>query len=363
MKKIKLVLVVAIVVSLTLATACGGNNSTSSVPPAQASDSAGGEQAATSPPAASDETWTLKFATHSMDYDKIEGFPEWIFEATGGRVTVEVYNLGDLGSATDVLEMLRNGTIDIVGNSPPQTPGEFPVLDTLQVPFMVTNPELASAVLMALKGAGYLEKELSNKTAPLFLIPTDSQVMGFRTKKVESMNDFKGMKIRVTSGIATDMVEAFGATVVAMPLPEVYNALDRGVIDGAASSPYMMVQNAMYEPLNYIMDTPTFNGSYIAIINGDLWDSFPEDIKAAFDEVTLKMQEKCTKDAVKMYGDGLDVCAENDVEVYKASEEFRNAMVESNAHIKQAFFDDLTKQGYDGAAIMKLVEDTVANFH
>lgn len=339
-------LAVAVLVFAFILTACGGSGSQ------PAGDAEVGQ-------AADDgNVYEFKLALVNADMYLMEGFPARVEEKTGGRVRITLYDLSNLGTASDALAMLRNGTVEMVFNAAAQTAGEFPVADIIQVPFLAANPSTCSEIMYGLYYAGYLD-EFYNDTVPLFFAPTDMQMLGMKTKKVDSMETFKGLKLRAVSGIAVNMIEAFGSSAVAMPLTDVYLSLDRGVIDGALSSPHLMRVNALYDTLDYLMRYPIHGGWLYCMMNQDVYGGLPADLKLALKEAAEEQRYQILNAVQNTYAEGIKACEEGGMQIYDVSDEFKAQLREATMPLRDTFVADLTAMGYDGAAIMELAEGIV----
>jgi TRAP-type C4-dicarboxylate transport system substrate-binding protein len=78
-----------------------------------------------------------------------------------------------------------------------------------------------------------VQKEF-NEIQPLVLY-TSSPNLLVSKKQVRTLEDFKGLKLRVLGGPPTEMAKALGAVPTLIPMPDVYQSLDKGVVDGAAA--------------------------------------------------------------------------------------------------------------------------------
>jgi TRAP-type C4-dicarboxylate transport system substrate-binding protein len=319
-KGLALALTILLTFALLLSACSSGTASSSSGTAASPAASSG--TAPSSSPAASGETYTLKMAIYTPDTYLMNSFPDRVSKATNGRITVELYDASSLGTASDALAMCRNGTIDMYFNAAAQTAGEFPVADIVQVPFLAANPTTVSEIIYGLYYGGYLE-EFNNDTVPLFFVPTDMQMLGTVSTKIESMDSFKGLKLRVVSGIAVKMVEAFGASVVSMPLSDVYLSLDRGVIDGAMTSPHLMKVNTLYDTLGYLMQLPIHGGMIPLLINDDIFNGLPADLQLQLRTACEAQRYEILDNVSKTYDEGIKACVEGGMELYSVTPEFQ----------------------------------------
>ena len=108
-------------------------------------------------------------------------------------------------------------------------------------------------------------------------------------KPVRTLEDIKGLKIRST-GLATKIVEALGATPVAMPKGDQYDAMQKGVVDGTVSSPNELLGWKVAEVAKYstiLLDVGYVTAMFVNM-NLNKWNSLPPDIQKIFTEVSTE---------------------------------------------------------------------------
>lgn len=346
MKKKRLSLFAALAIPLVLTlTACAGG--------AAPGGNAAGAQAD------DNKTYEFKLSINTPDMYLMEDFPALVEEKTNGRIKITLYDMSNLGTAADALAMTRNGTIEMYFNAAAQTAGEFPVADIVQVPFLAANPSTVSEIAYSLYYAGYLD-EFRNETVPLLFAPTDMQMLAVKDKKIDNMAAFNGIKLRAVSGIAVDMLGSFGASAVAMPLSDVYLSLDRGVVDGAMTSPHLMRVNALYDVLDYMMEYPIHGGLLFCVINDDVYSGLPDSLKLSLMQACEEQRYQIVNKVQQTYAEGIDACISGGMELYSISGEFQKELQDSTAPLKDKFVQDLSSKGFDGNAIMELAQKVVS---
>ena len=107
----------------------------------------------------------------------------------------------------------------------------------------------------------------------------------YSRKPVNSLDDIKGMRIRAM-GPTADCLKKLGATPIAMTMPEVYEALSKGVLDGQIAPPEVLQAWRQAEVTKYIVAVPPVYASIqYSIMNLDKWNSLPKEIQQAIDKV------------------------------------------------------------------------------
>ena len=114
-------------------------------------------------------------------------------------------------------------------------PEQTPLSDVMSLPFLpIKSAEKGGEVLWKLyEKFPSIQKEYGD-IQPLVLYTTSPNFLITSKKQVKTLEDMKGLKIRVLGGPPTEMAKALGAVPAVMPMPDLYQALDKGVFDGAA---------------------------------------------------------------------------------------------------------------------------------
>ena len=168
--------------------------------------------------------------THFVVDNVYTPFAEAVAAGTNNDVTVKLYMGGELGPGpADQYSRVVDGLADIAFGLPGYTASTFPKTLLTELPGVIdaqtgTEKIVANTDKLADEYKRVVLLGLWNNAPNLLL-------MG--SKPVRTLEDLKGMKIRVPSRNAGLVVEAWGGSPVSMPAPEIYNAIQTGVLDGA----------------------------------------------------------------------------------------------------------------------------------
>ena len=232
--------------------------------------------------------WPPKHPQHTM---VIEPWIKKITELTGGRVTITLFPGQALGKTTDQYEMAAKGICDIALTIPAYTPGRFQLASVFMLPFMVTTAE-ATSVAYWKTYEKYFVDEFKDVKVLWHYVHAPGQIFT-RKKPVKTLSDLKGMKIRATSPHIQQSLKILGASPVAIPVTGVYNALDRGVVDGTAMPFEGLWVFKQHEVVDYgaICDLYTMN--FAVVMNKKRFNALPADVKKIFeDNIGLVMSRK-----------------------------------------------------------------------
>src|SRR5262244_2747314 len=184
--------------------------------------------------------YTLKWAVVTRG-DMQEKFGHKLAEilpkATNGRVEVKVFPGGQLGSPAAMIEGLQLGTIEGYENPADFFVGVDPRFGEFSIPFLFKSTEQANKVLGDPEFNAYVLNMAEAKGIVGVNLAVAAESLYFGAKKpLKSIEDFKGMKLRVNATPAERArMQAFGATAVPMGLGEMITSLQNGVIDGTMS--------------------------------------------------------------------------------------------------------------------------------
>jgi TRAP-type C4-dicarboxylate transport system substrate-binding protein len=181
------------------------------------------------------EAVTLKYSnffppTH-IQSKLAEAWCKEVEKQTEGRVKIEYYPGGSLLKAPQIYDGVADGISDIGFSVLAYSRGRFPVTGALDLPFGYPSGVVATKVANELY-VKFHPKEFDD-TQLMYLHAHGPGFIHTRDKVITKLEDLKGLRIRST-GMSAEMVKALGATPVAMGMPDSYQSLQKGVVDGSA---------------------------------------------------------------------------------------------------------------------------------
>lgn len=228
-------------------------------------------------------------ATHGQTLLATEWGKE-IEKRTKGAVKVNMFPGATLTPPDQTYDGVAKGIADVGMAVLSYTKGRFPLSEVIDLPLGYKHGLQATRLANA-----YYDKfrpvELSD-TKIMYLHAHGPGI--FHTKKpVKTMDELKGMKIRC-SGTSARVVSALGATPVAMPQNESYDALQKGVVDGLVSPIETLKGWKIGEVIK--SSTENFGSAYslgfFVTMNKKKWDSLPKDVQDVIEQVNREWIEK-----------------------------------------------------------------------
>jgi TRAP-type C4-dicarboxylate transport system substrate-binding protein len=217
----------------------------------------------------------------------MERWAKEVEKRTNGKVKVQTFPGGTLLPAKNIFDGVIAGTADIGNFAMSYQPGRFPVSEAIDLPIGFTSATAASMALFDLIEK-YKPKEFEKvKLITLFTCPP-ADIM---TKTpVKSLSDLKGMELRA-SGTGAAVLKRLGATPVGMPQSEAPEAIQKGVVKGNVSSMEILKDFNFAAYLPFATEANLFVVTFAVVMNNDKWNSLPDDVKKAIDDMRREQAE------------------------------------------------------------------------
>ena len=202
-------------------------------------------------------------------------------ERTEEQVTLNITSFPELGLAgTDTASLLADGTLGMTEIYGGYVGGEFPTLAVQYIWGLWPDHETHYRVLtnIAPDLDQVIKDELDAQVLMRNWIAGDDQFF-FSNQRLETPEDFQGLKTRSHSSELSDWINHMGAAAQFMAFAEVYTALERGVIDAAVTGANPGLSQRFYEVAEYMNGRLFSFNSTTNVVNGDVWDSIPADIQ------------------------------------------------------------------------------------
>jgi TRAP-type transport system periplasmic protein len=235
---------------------------------------------------------TLKFHTFMAPQSNVwkdmhNGWMDKVEKDSNGRIKFERYPAMQLGGTpAQLFDQAKDGVVDVVWTLPGNTSGRFPRVEVFELPFMMTNAEATSKAYWE-----YLQTFAKDEFKDVHLIAVNVHgpgVIHSREKAVKGINDLKGMKVRGPTRQVTKLLSSLGATPVGMPLPQIPDAMSKGVID-AAVIPWEVVPSVKVNELTKFSSEfdpklpALYTTTFVMAMNKAKYDSLPPDLKRVID--------------------------------------------------------------------------------
>ena len=231
------------------------------------------------------------FPPPSNQSTMLEEFCRELEKRTGGQVKVDYYPGQSLLSSTAMFDGILKGIADIGYSHVFYTAGRMPVTEAIGLPMDYASPWVGSQVANDFYRQ-FKPKEF-DQVRVLWMNTSTSSGIATAKKPVRKLEDLKGLNIRAP-GVCGDVIRALGGTAAPTPMPEVYEAISKGVIDGESSNFETLKNFRFAEVVKYetsIWEITNFYPFYVAM-NKDSYKKLPADIKDIFDTLVGEYKEQ-----------------------------------------------------------------------
>ncbi len=223
--------------------------------------------------------------------DGCERLAKRIEELSDGRIKIQVFAAGELVPAMESFQAVSDGTVEVGSGAAYYWAGKDPAVQWF------------SAVPFGMNAQGYAAwyhggdglKLWEEVYAPFNLVPrpggsTGVQMGGWFNKKINTIDDYKGLKMRIP-GLGGKVVAKAGGTVVLTPGGEIFTNLERGVIDATEwVGPLHDLRLGLYKAAKYYY-YPGWHepGTYLEyFFNKKVFDALPSDLKHIIDAACME---------------------------------------------------------------------------
>jgi TRAP-type C4-dicarboxylate transport system substrate-binding protein len=350
-----------IVCIMLVLVACGGNNteskpSTTTTPKEQSVNNS--KEVEVVDPTKDFKTIDLVFSStkppnHVEVVNVIEPLLKDIETVTEGRITYKMFNGGALGKSNEQYDLIITGAADMIGALHSNTPGVFPLNSVVELPFLAGKSSVDGTRMF---------QEIINKFPEVsaeydglkiaWLSKTDPSQIFTTGKPIKTLADLKGMKLRVSNQQVANMVTALGATPVRLSVNELYEAMQKGVVDGAITPYSTIIDYRLGELTKYITEVNFVNAGLYVVINQKTWDKILPQDQENIDKLLQEIEYESAKIYDEASIEGKDESIKLGIEII----ELEDTMIKELRSLVNPLYDewakDMESQGLPGRAVL-----------
>ncbi len=194
---------------------------------------------------------------------------------TQGQVRINTFPGGTLLGAKGMMDGVVAGQADIGNICMAYQPGRFIITNATSLPLGIKDAKTGSMALLKLYEK-YKPKAFKDVVVLAMFTNAPGNVMS--KVPVNTLDDIKGLDLRASGG-AAQILKAWGANPVGMPMPATVEALQKGTVKGLFSSLEVMKDFKFAENCKYVTMTETVIYPFSVIMNKKKWDSLPKDVQ------------------------------------------------------------------------------------
>jgi len=293
-------------------------------------------------------------------------FADTVNELSGGRLSVQVFAAGELVPALEVFDAVSNGTAELGHSAAYYWKGKSAAAPFFTaVPFGLNAQEMNAWLY---EGGGlelWQQAYAEMGVVPLPCGNTGVQMAGWFNKEIHSVDDLKGLKIRMP-GFGGEVLARAGATTVNLPGSEIFTALQTGVIDATDwVSPYNDLAFGLYQAAKYYY-YPGWQEPCAVLelsINQAALEGLPADLQAVVRQAARSTNQAMLDEYTRRNAEALQtLVTEHRVQLRQLPEPVLDRLRELSTQVLEetANIDELTRQVWDS---MEAFREKVSAYH
>jgi len=287
-----------------------------------------------------------------------------IAKVTEGRVIVEFTN-SSLGGIARQYELAATGVADITFFSESLTPGQFPLAEVVEMPFLGDDVEAVSVAYWRTYEKFFKETTPYKATHLLAVASLPAYHIYNAKREVTSIEDFGGLKLRAAGVIANEKVGMLGGAVVPAQITQFVELISKGVVDGTYFTDDGIVAFGFLKSLKFKTDFDKGLGGFsIAVtMNKAKWDQISPEDQAAIDKISGEVLSRAIGVSYNQsVADSRKAMKKAGMVITKADETFMQAVKERMAPIEERWIERTPAKGVDGAAALKFLRNEAENY-
>lgn len=288
-----------------------------------------------------------------------------IAKESGGKLKCQIYPSLQLGGTPPQLyDQVKDGVADVVWTLPGYNAGRFPSVEVFELPFLTTISEGTSRALWH-----YVDQQAKAEfkdVRPLAFHVHGPGYIHMRDKPVRSLADMKGVKVRAPTRLTNKLIAAMGATPVGMPVPQVPEALSRGVIDGTVIPWEVVPAVRVHELAKHHTETDPklpalYTSTFILAMNPARYESLPAELKRVIDANSgAELSAFAGRVILEADAPGRKLAQERGNQFHLLGAAELENWRRLSLSVQEEWLKEMAGKGRDGAALLKAAQGLIA---
>ncbi len=290
---------------------------------------------------------------------------EWgkeLEKRTQGKVTVKYYAAGTLVPSAQSYDAVVKGIADVGNHVLGYTVGRFPLSQALDLP--IGLPSGAGPTQIANSFYSKFKPKEFDDVKVLWFHAMPDGFLHTRAKQVKKLEDVKGVKLRCF-GSNAKFVGLIGGVAVAMPMPEVYDALSKGIVDGLLSSSEALEGFRTGEFIKYTTRNlrTAYSSAFVVAMNKKTFASLPPDVQKIVDDMSPEFIQRYGQMWTDINVAGENWLAKRGVEFITLSPEEEDRWYNQGSQpLVDDYVKDMKNRGLPGEEVMGFITETAKSY-
>lgn len=269
-------------------------------------------------------------------------------EKSEGKLKVQVFWDGALGTDLSTVQGMRTGTVDMVVTSTSPLTSIVPVMGVFDMPFLFNKAEEADQLLDGKVGDWFASQFPSTGLVILAWWENGFRHITNSKKAITKLEDFNGVKMRVMqSPVYLDTFKTLGSNAVPMAFSEVYSALETKTVDGQ-ENPLMLIDDMKFYEVQKYLTLSRHNYSFMpALFSKKTWDSLSPQEQKVMRECTVAGRDVQRKANRVQESKGVDIMRSKGMVINELSPAELARIREQTQVIYERYTKTIGKQPFD----------------
>ncbi|MBX9758346.1 MAG: TRAP transporter substrate-binding protein [Beijerinckiaceae bacterium] len=206
--------------------------------------------------------------------------------ASDGRLRIQIFPSMQLGGTpAQLYDQARDGVVDMVYTLPGYTPGRFPATEVFELPFIADRRSAVNSPAAWEFAQGHMGEQTGDVKLLCYWCHDGGVIHA--TRKVTSLADLKGMRLRFPTRLAGEALKAAGAAPIGMPVTQVAESITQRVLDGAVVpwevAPSIKLPDLARNHLEIAGSPTLYTASFFVVMNKARYEGLPAELRAVID--------------------------------------------------------------------------------
>lgn len=292
------------------------------------------------------------YADSVFHTQNIYQFAKDVEQLTDGNIVIRVHSDASLYKHPEIKYAVRNGQVPLGEILMSLLGNEHPIYQIDSIPLLATNYEQAKKLWQVSR------KEIENLLAKdnlilLFAVPWPPQGLYIK-KEISSLEDMKGLKIRVYNAMLSRLVELMGGNPTTVQTPEIQQAFSTGIIDAMITSASTGTSSQVWDYLDYYYDIQAWIPKNMVIANKEVFEGLPKALQENILQAAAQAEERGWKMSEQETIDKTQELIDHKVHVLQPSHAFNDGLLVIR---KKMLAEWAHEAGMHGEKILKAFEE------
>ena len=274
-------------------------------------------------------------------------------EESNGRLQMNIYSGGALGSLFDCVSNCKSGVTDGFWSGVTLYPGEFPATEVFGLPMIGGKDH--HAMNSALQELVATNEVMSSEWDDFYLVSIHSSqaCCMISAKPVKNVpQDWKGQNLRLSNAYSSEWMSNMGINPVSCGINDGYENISKGVIDGGLFFYDKVEAFALYELIDNIYVGETVWPLNMFCLNKDKYEALPDDLKAVIDNNCDYFTDRISHYFDEQEAAMMEMFDKYNVTVLEPTDEIETQLRDAAQSSWQLWVDTMNSNGYDGQALL-----------